>query len=357
MHTIEAKVELLAGNVVRIIIPKNIFVYSPGQYCFLMIPALSSFEFHPFTISSAPHEEHVYFHIRSLGNWTRKLEAYVDKELAVLKAADEKAMQLSLKVLVEGPYGIPSIDLESPVYEVFLLIGGGIGVTPTQSIFCHLFNQHLKKTRKLARVLFIWSVKDKAMVSLMEVGMTWEKSHSLPLKPQAKVYQTMQCQPSSGSKFKEAANLPLSFQPNLIPATSVSQWPKVRPISGKGSITGDEVREIPSKAEQLDEEVAIPVENDQNNIFQCEFYLTSIRNEEDFKKANIDPVTQPYVKFGRPDLKKIFSDVESFCKENGHKRVATVVCGPNPMMNDVASLSNKCRRGVSFDLHHEVFDF
>ena len=32
-----------------------------------------------------------------------------------------------MTVVVEGPYGLPSIDLISGYYSVFLLIGGGIG--------------------------------------------------------------------------------------------------------------------------------------------------------------------------------------------------------------------------------------
>ena len=33
-------------------------------------------------------------------------------------------------VLLEGPYGCPSIDIEGPRYKAFVLVAGGIGVTP-----------------------------------------------------------------------------------------------------------------------------------------------------------------------------------------------------------------------------------
>ena len=48
--------------------------FNAGEYAFLRYPTLSSFEWHPFTISSAPETEGVVgFHIRSLGNWTTAL--------------------------------------------------------------------------------------------------------------------------------------------------------------------------------------------------------------------------------------------------------------------------------------------
>lgn len=37
-----------------------------------------------------------------------------------------------VKVLVEGPYGSPRLDLHGSTYSMFLLISGGIGVTPMQ---------------------------------------------------------------------------------------------------------------------------------------------------------------------------------------------------------------------------------
>jgi hypothetical protein len=44
--SVEAELEVLPADVVRITYPKGNFKYSAGQYCFVMIPALSYFEFH-----------------------------------------------------------------------------------------------------------------------------------------------------------------------------------------------------------------------------------------------------------------------------------------------------------------------
>ncbi|XP_064013936.1 NADPH oxidase 5 isoform X2 [Pogoniulus pusillus] len=53
------------------------FHYKPGDYIYLNIPAIATYEWHPFTISSAPEQQETFWlHIRSLGQWTNKLYEY-----------------------------------------------------------------------------------------------------------------------------------------------------------------------------------------------------------------------------------------------------------------------------------------
>ena len=47
--------------------------HTAGMYCFLRIPRLSKHEWHPFTISSAPGDDFLRFHIRRAGDWTSRL--------------------------------------------------------------------------------------------------------------------------------------------------------------------------------------------------------------------------------------------------------------------------------------------
>ena len=39
-----------------------------------------------------------------------------------------------IKFLFEGPYGSPAVDIYGGSYQMFLLISGGIGITPMQSV-------------------------------------------------------------------------------------------------------------------------------------------------------------------------------------------------------------------------------
>jgi predicted ferric reductase len=74
-----------------------------------MVPSISRFEYHPFSITSAPHETNTSFHIRVLGDWTKKLHD--------LSIGEKGVKNIDLKI--EGPFGINSIDLDNPNYKVF----------------------------------------------------------------------------------------------------------------------------------------------------------------------------------------------------------------------------------------------
>ncbi|NWS25890.1 NOX5 oxidase, partial [Polioptila caerulea] len=53
--------------------PKS-FRFQPGDYVYLNVPAIAAYEWHPFSISSAPEQpETLWLHIRARGQWTTKL--------------------------------------------------------------------------------------------------------------------------------------------------------------------------------------------------------------------------------------------------------------------------------------------
>ena len=47
--------------------------FMPGQYCFINCPAISSTEWHPFTLTSPPSDDQLKFHIAAVGDWTTQL--------------------------------------------------------------------------------------------------------------------------------------------------------------------------------------------------------------------------------------------------------------------------------------------
>ncbi len=56
------------------------FSYQPGDYIFIQIPGIAKYEWHPFTISSAPEQQgFIWLHIRSAGTWTKKLYEFFEK--------------------------------------------------------------------------------------------------------------------------------------------------------------------------------------------------------------------------------------------------------------------------------------
>ena len=54
------------------------FEYKSGQWVRIACKTLNSSEYHPFTLSSAPHEENLSLHIRSVGPWTTNLRRTFD---------------------------------------------------------------------------------------------------------------------------------------------------------------------------------------------------------------------------------------------------------------------------------------
>uniref|UniRef100_A0A1A9X4W1 NADPH oxidase 5 n=1 Tax=Glossina brevipalpis TaxID=37001 RepID=A0A1A9X4W1_9MUSC len=73
---------LLPSKVIHLVIKRPLnFNFRPGDYVFVNIPTIANYEWHPFTISSAPEQEdYMWLHIRTVGEWTNRLYQYFEKE-------------------------------------------------------------------------------------------------------------------------------------------------------------------------------------------------------------------------------------------------------------------------------------
>lgn len=61
------------------------FDYKSGQWVRIACVALGTTEYHPFTLTSAPHEDTLSLHIRAVGPWTTRLrELYSPESLALI---------------------------------------------------------------------------------------------------------------------------------------------------------------------------------------------------------------------------------------------------------------------------------
>ncbi|GMF29455.1 unnamed protein product [Phytophthora lilii] len=170
----QLSVSALPGDIVQIKFPRvrkdtgEEFKYEAGQYAFLCVPALSSLQWHPFTISSSPHEPMVTFHIKALGDWTHKLHTMVSAA-EIGGSSRGGAMVAPFDLLVDGPYGNVSVDIETPsTYSHFVLFSGGIGVTPMRSIVNWLHHQVNTEGRpSVERVHFVWSLRDRDTIEAL----------------------------------------------------------------------------------------------------------------------------------------------------------------------------------------------
>uniref|UniRef100_A0A3B3YCT5 NADPH oxidase, EF-hand calcium binding domain 5 n=1 Tax=Poecilia mexicana TaxID=48701 RepID=A0A3B3YCT5_9TELE len=134
------EVNLLPSKVTHLVIRRpQFFQFKPGDYIYINIPVIAKYEWHPFTISSAPEQPTMWLHVRSMGQWTNRLyeyfrqpesQAVCPKRLAtsLRKRRQEKRQQC----YVDGPYGTPTRQIFASEHAV--LIGAGIGITPFASI-------------------------------------------------------------------------------------------------------------------------------------------------------------------------------------------------------------------------------
>ena len=119
--------------------------YRAGQYIYLNINALAFFEWHPFTITSAPSDTNLTVHIRCAdGDWTSRLEKEINQSNSKINS-----------VSIDGPYGTCAEDVFK--YSKIVLIGAGIGITPYSSILRHIW--YISKNSneiKLKKIYFFW---------------------------------------------------------------------------------------------------------------------------------------------------------------------------------------------------------
>uniref|UniRef100_A0A663DPL0 NADPH oxidase 5 n=1 Tax=Aquila chrysaetos chrysaetos TaxID=223781 RepID=A0A663DPL0_AQUCH len=163
------EVNLLPSKVTHLVIERpQFFHYKPGDYIYLNIPAIATYEWHPFTISSAPEQqETLWLHIRSLGQWTNKLYEYFQQpelpslelkplsrslrekrcrrweQVGVSTGLGETHRFCSIKCYIDGPYGTPTRRIFTSEHAV--LIGAGIGITPFASILQSIMYRRRKQ--------------------------------------------------------------------------------------------------------------------------------------------------------------------------------------------------------------------
>ncbi|XP_060531820.1 dual oxidase 2-like [Cylas formicarius] len=141
------KAEVLPSNVTKLEIRKpDNFEFKAGQWVRISCTKLNSHEYHPFTLSSAPHEDTLTVHIRAVGPWTTNIRNLFDTDLHL-----EQSLS---KVRLDGPYGEGHQDWRK--YDVSVLIGGGIGVTPFASILKDVGFVGSKAKMSCRKVYFIW---------------------------------------------------------------------------------------------------------------------------------------------------------------------------------------------------------
>ncbi|CAM6085917.1 unnamed protein product [Calypogeia fissa] len=311
-HVEVVKAAIYPGNVLSLHFAKPcMFVYKSGMYIFVNCPEISPFEWHPFSITSAPGDAYLSVHIRTLGDWTQELRTRFQsasghrKRLQIqnnwgLSGEVVEDVQFP-KIKIDGPYGAPAQDYKN--YDVLLLVGLGIGATPFISILKDMLN------------------------NIREESVSVENS---PLHP------------ASTPKRRKQGTTNAYFY-----------WV----TREQGSF--DWFRGVVKEVE----------DNDQQHLIEMHNYLTSVYEEGDTRSALIMMVqalhhakngvdivsgTRARTHFARPNWKQVFSNLAATHKG---KRVGVFYCGPAVLAKELGNLSKRYTRKstTKFEFHKENF--
>lgn len=321
------KVAIYPGNVLTLQMSKPPqFRYKSGQYMFVQCPAVSPFEWHPFSITSAPGDDYLSIHIRQLGDWTQELKRVFSEACEQPEAgksgllrADENTKTSLPKLLIDGPYGAPAQDYRK--YDVLLLVGLGIGATP-----------------------FISILKD-LLINIV--------------------------------KMEEQADLVSDFSGNSDMSAATSEQPalnKVSPKKRKSTLRTTNAYFYWVTREQgsfdwfkgVMNEVA---ELDQRGVIEMHNYLTSVYEEGDARSALITMVqalnhakngvdivsgTSVRTHFARPNWRKVFSKTLT---KHANARIGVFYCGAPILAKELSKLCKEFnQKGTTkFEFHKEQF--
>ncbi|KAK2425924.1 respiratory burst oxidase protein A [Trifolium repens] len=320
------KVAIYPGNVLTLQMSKpSQFRYKSGQYMFVQCPAVSPFEWHPFSITSAPGDDYLSVHIRQLGDWTYELKRVFSEACepplagkSGLLRADETTKKSLPKLRIDGPYGAPAQDYTK--YDVLLLVGLGIGATPFISILKDLLYNIVK-------------MEDQAEpVSESSRGSNSTVRSSDPLFLE-----------KSSPKRKKT----------LKTTNAYFYWV----TREQGSF--DWFKGVMNEVDEIDKRGVIEMHN----------YLTSVYEEGDARSALITMVqalnhakngvdivsgTRVRTHFARPNWKKVFSKI---CSKHCNKRIGVFYCGAPILAKELSKLCFELNKksATKLEFHKEHF--
>nr|KJB52203.1 hypothetical protein B456_008G250500 [Gossypium raimondii] len=321
------KVAIYPGGVLTLQMSKPPqFRYKSGQYMFVQCPAVSPFEWHPFSITSAPGDDYLSVHIRQLGDWTQALKRLFSEVCeppvagkSGLLRADEATKKSLPKLLIDGPYGAPAQDYSK--YDVLLLVGLGIGATPFISILKDLLSNIVKMEEQAD------SVSDTSKAS--DVSVASSNESTTPNRVPSKRKKTLK---TTNAYFYWVTREQGSFD-----------W-------FKGVM--NEVAEL-----------------DQRGVIEMHNYLTSVYEEGDARSALITMVqalnhakngvdivsgTRVRTHFARPKWKNVLSKLSS---KHCNARIGVFYCGAPVLAKELSKLCYELNQkgSTKFEFHKEHF--
>ncbi len=324
-----------------------------SKYVKIAVPELSLFQWHPISISSSPHQHDVTLHVRKVGVWTSRLHELSQKKN-------------SIHILLEGPYGSLGVDLTSNRYSMVMMLSGGIGVTPMQSITHQLMYEHETKERRLKKIWFIWTARDPQVMSSMGVMSKNTVASKLRNRnPSSTDVLSSNNEDDVSGKLRES----MSRRGSDASMRIISQH-ALAMIPPCTTTDEDLDRELPLEGYEETEEGGIFTETDKeagitrdresalspcsvsNGVLELDCYITT----REMHETGMNGMDLPVVHQRRPEMKEIFIKMRDEAKRQGERRIAICVCAPLRLTDITRKSCVKFSdRDVQFDFHSESF--
>ncbi|KAL5755524.1 hypothetical protein ACOSQ2_020270 [Xanthoceras sorbifolium] len=293
------------------------FKYKSGQYMFVKCTTISPFQWHPFSITSAPGDDDLSVHIRILGDWTRQLNTVFSKvchpapmgRSGVLIAEGGSDNYGFPKISIDGPYGAPAQDYKK--YDVVLLVGLGIGATPMISI-----------------------VKD--IINNMETEDTNNLESALENGTANKIKNNNKAT-SSSLKTRKAYMYWVTREQRSF------EW----------------FREIMDEVAEMDKKGVIELHNYCTSVYEegdARSALISMLQSLQYAKNGVDVVSETRVKshFAKPNWRQVYKEISLLHPES---RIGVFYCGIPAAMKELKQLASEFshKSTTKFDFHKENF--
>jgi predicted ferric reductase len=360
--------------------------FEPGQWIKVKIPAISKWEWHPFSITSAPRNSTIILDIKRMGNnsWSTKLE-----QLAISRDRDGTGLPAVYLDRYQGSKHTSGNGYLN--HSAVFMVAGGIGVTPMISALRTLAQGDLPK--KIRLVKFVWVVKQECVVDLYRdelaqyQALARKQGSNLRHKIDIAVYVTQ--------SERELTNP--EEPPPRVRCKSLFFFPsmpcnkRLRPVAfsktvrghahhlllmvaaSVGFLRGILLGSSIAEEKKWTQETAVLLQLLFGAIFASILsaivlaasflgspprWASKIKSIDDESYCQ-DPDTLNVYRGHRPDIGALVSEMKASCIRRGISTAGVSVCGPVPLTKAVmhATYSASSPDGVQFILGEESFEW